>query len=59
MQNGKQESGGLAAPRRRAGEHVTPDERVWDGFRLNGGRAYEAQALDASNEGRVQLESMK
>jgi hypothetical protein len=59
VQNGKQERRGLTAARRGAGEDVTTDERVRDGFRLNGGRAYEAQALDASNEGRVQLQSMK
>ena len=34
-------------------------ECVRDGFGLNGSRAYEAQVLDTSDEGRVQLKSKK
>ena len=56
VENGKQERRGLPAPRGRAGQEITPLEGGGNRFGLNGGRAVEAQVLDASDEGRVQLE---
>jgi hypothetical protein len=53
VQDGKNESCGLAASCGCAGQQVPAFERVGDGVRLNGGWAYEAQVLDASQEGRV------
>jgi hypothetical protein len=57
MQDGKQECRGLAAAGGRAGEKVAALERRGDGFRLDGRGMCETELLDASQEGRMQLES--
>lgn len=59
MQNGKEECRGLPTSRRSAGEKVPASEGLGDRLFLNGGWAYEAQVLDASKKGRVQIKCSK
>ena len=59
VQDGQEEGRGLAASRDRVGQEVPAFEGMGDTSRLDGGGAYEAQILDASKEGRVQLEGRK
>ena len=59
MHNGQEEGRGLAAACDCVGQEVPAFEGVGDALRLDWGGAYEAQILDTSKEGRVQLEVRK
>ena len=55
VQNREDERGGLAAPRHRAGQDVTPFERGWNCFSLNWGWSLETQLFEAFVEAGVEL----
>ncbi len=59
VKNGQKESCGFPAARGGAGKEIPAFEGRRNRFRLNRGRALEAQFVDASNKGRVQLECRK
>jgi hypothetical protein len=52
----QKESSGFPASRGGTGEEILAFEGRRNRFRLNGGRTLEAQFIDASDKGRVQLE---
>ena len=59
VKDGQKEGCGFAAARGGTSEQVPAFEGRGDRFRLNRGRALKAQFVDASKEGRVQLECRK
>ena len=59
MKYGQKESSGLPASRGGTGKEIPAFEGRRNRLRLNGGRTQEAQFIDASNKGRVQLECRK